>query len=130
MLEDVYHEVLLEEAENPHNQGEMAHPDRVHRGINASCGDEVTVFLKLKPDGRIDALSWVGTGCVISQAAMSLLSDALVGKTKEQLLAMGLLDMLELLHFDSISPGRIKCCMLGLQSVQQALTTGYRYVPR
>lgn len=118
---DIYYEVLLEEAENPRNQGTLPAPAVSHRSVTASCGDQVTIYLELDEKKRISNIKWTGTGCVISQAAMSVLSDALIGKDTASLADMGLVDMLALLKFDSISPGRIKCCMLGLVCAKEAV---------
>ena len=120
-MEDLYQEVLLEAAENPQNFGELETYDTEWNGFNASCGDKISVQIQLSGDGTIADIAWKGEGCIISQAAMSAVSEAVKGKASVQIEEMTLHDILPLLHFDTISPGRIKCCMLGLESIRKAL---------
>ena len=120
-MEDLYQEVLLEAAENPQNFGELETYDTEWNGFNASCGDKISVQIQLSGDGTIADIAWKGEGCIISQAAMSAVSEAVKGKAISDLEEMTLHDVLPLLHFDTISPGRIKCCMLGLESIRKAL---------
>lgn len=121
MTEDLYQEVLLEAAEHPQNFGTLSDHTHVFDGYNASCGDKVTVQLKVSEEGAVTGIAWQGEGCIISQAAMSAVSEAVKGMNTGEIEAMQLPDVLQLLHFDTISPGRIKCCMLGLESVKKAL---------
>ncbi len=121
MTEDLYQEVLLEAAENPQNYGTLTDPDFEFQGYNASCGDKITVQLKLDSEEKVTEIAWQGDGCIISQAAMSVVSEAVKGKTLSQIQKLGLADVLGLLHFDTISPGRIKCSMLGLGSICKAI---------
>lgn len=120
-MEDLYQEVLLEAAENPQNFGTLEDPTHEHNGFNASCGDKVHVQLKVDDTGAISEVAWKGEGCIISQAAMSAVSQAVKGLHVGEVSDLQLPDVLELLHFDTISPGRIKCCMLGLESIKKAL---------
>ncbi len=121
VVDDLYKEVLLEEAENPKNKGVLTDAQVVVPLKNASCGDMVTLYLKMSDDGLIEAISWEGDGCVISQAAASVVSETVKGKSIADVTALGLPEVLELLHFDTISPGRIKCSMLGLTAIKNAL---------
>lgn len=121
MPEDLYQEVLLETAENPQNFGTLPEHTHMHDGYNASCGDKITVQLLVDNAGVITDIAWAGEGCIISQAAMSVVSEAVKGMHSGEVADLQLPDVLQLLHFDTISPGRIKCCMLGLESVRKAL---------
>lgn len=121
LVEDLYQEVLLEEAEHPQNKGTLPNAQVVLPLRNASCGDIVTVYLSVNSDGKVFEIAWEGDGCVISQAAMSVVSEAVKGKNSAEVSALGLPDVLDLLHFDTISPGRIKCSMLGLTALQKAV---------
>ncbi|NCN51206.1 MAG: iron-sulfur cluster assembly scaffold protein [Candidatus Pacebacteria bacterium] len=121
MTEDLYQEVLLEAAENPQNFGTLSNFTHEFDGFNASCGDKIHVQLQVDVAGTISDIAWQGDGCIISQAAMSAVSEFVKNKPVADLEELSLADILELLHFDTISPGRIKCCMLGLESVRKAL---------
>lgn len=119
-MSDLYQQVLLEELESPHNKGVMDDADMTFHSVNASCGDDMTVYLKL--DGEmVTDISWVGFGCAISQATISLLSEEIKGKTIEEITAIGKHDLEKLIGIKEISTGRIKCLMLGLGAVNQAL---------
>lgn len=119
-MDDVYQEFLLEEAASLRNQQQILDFDTVAEHRNASCGDQLKVWVKWNQDTVVD-ISWEGSGCIISQVGISLLSDAVKGKTKSQIVQMQLNDMLQLLHFDSISPGRLKCLLLGLETIKKAI---------
>ena len=121
MTEDLYQEVLLEAAENPQNFGTLTTHTHEFDGFNASCGDKIHVQLQVDATGTTANIAWQGEGCIISQAAMSAVSEFVKGKRVVDLEELSLVDVLDLLHFDTISPGRIKCCMLGLESVRKAL---------
>ena len=77
----LYNEVLMDHVSNPDNNHEMPDATCSHEGINPSCGDELTLHLRLGDDGRIADASWTGTGCAISQASADMATDLMVGKT-------------------------------------------------
>lgn len=90
-----------------------------HHEVNASCGDELTVKLNID-DGKIAACSWSGTGCAISQAAMSMLSEELAGMSVKQLEAMKAEHVKELLGVP-VGTRRVKCALLCLHALKNAL---------
>lgn len=120
MTDDLYHEQLLDLAQQPHHSGTLDQPDHVWHGFNASCGDEVTIFVKFSPDGQqITNLTWQGQGCVISQAAMSVVADLAQGKTRAELEKLTFEQILAGLGLDQVSPGRVRCVTLGWQTILQ-----------
>lgn len=138
--QDIYQEDLIEEAKNPSNLGKIEDPDIQSTQYNASCGDQVTVYLKLShntntninkdhntdsntdPDkNHISEIKWQGQGCVISQASMSLLSEKLKNMAVADVLKLEQKDVLDLLGFEDIAMGRVKCLMLGLTAVKKML---------
>jgi nitrogen fixation protein NifU and related proteins len=124
-MSDLYQEIILDQLEHPQHQGVLEGDDVLSRHeLNASCGDEVTVYLKVA-DGQPLLLKWQGQGCAISMATMSLLADKVSSQrlTRQQVAQLKLEDLLELLGLDEISPGRLKCVMLGLKAIQQALAS-------
>ncbi len=125
-MNDLYQEILLEEARHPQNFGSLEDADVVLKARNASCGDDLTVYLKLSADQhQIVDLAWEGHGCIISQAAMSVLSV----KIKEEHLSLSEIEQLpksaleELLGIEEISPGRLKCLLLGKQALSDITQT-------
>ena len=112
MGSDMYRQQILDHYRNPRNYGELEDATFTHIGENTSCGDEIEVFVRLAEDGEtIEAVSFVGEGCAISQAAASLLSGELEGLTLEELYELDRDDVLDLLGVE-VTPMRIKCAVL------------------
>ena len=82
-LDELYREVILDHFKNSSHSGELPEAQIKVDGANPLCGDEITFFLKLNGD-RIQQVRFRGKGCVISQAASSMLSEQLEGKTRRQ----------------------------------------------
>jgi len=79
-LRDLYQEVILDHNRRPHNFRRMDEADRVCEGFNPLCGDRLTLFLDLDGDVIRD-VTFEGTGCAISRASASLMTDALKGRS-------------------------------------------------
>ena len=79
-LKDLYRDVILDHNRAPRNRGELAPPAHSARGHNPLCGDQLTVYASVR-DGVIDDLKFEGSGCAISVASASLMTEALKGKT-------------------------------------------------
>ena len=82
-LRDLYQEVILDHNRRPRNFGALPHANRRAEGHNPLCGDRVTVYLDLA-DGRIQDVAFEGSGCAISTASASLMTEALKGLTVEE----------------------------------------------
>ena len=82
-LKDLYQEVIVDHNRSPRNFGKLDNPDRTLEGFNPLCGDRLTLYLKLD-DNQIDDISFDGSGCAISVASASLMTDAMKGKTAEE----------------------------------------------
>jgi nitrogen fixation NifU-like protein len=82
-LRELYQEVILDHNRRPHNFHEMADANRKAEGYNPLCGDRLTVYLHLEGDLVRDA-SFLGSGCAISKASASLMTDAVKGKTLQE----------------------------------------------
>ena len=137
-LNSLYQEVILDHYKRPHHKGLVTGDIQVHH-INASCGDEVTLSLKMAGD-RVESITWDGVGCSISQASVSIMSDLLIGKSRVE--AEAILDSFvsmmqskgadlgdeEILE-DGVAlagvskyPARIKCALLGWMAYKDAVT--------
>ena len=79
-LRELYQEVILDHNHNPRNKGKLDDPTGVAEGYNPLCGDEVKVYLQIEDD-IIKDIRFDGSGCAISTASASLMSEALIGKT-------------------------------------------------
>lgn len=79
-LNDLYQELILDHNRSPKNRRAIEAPDHQAEGFNPLCGDHVTVYLNVKDDRIVDA-SFEGSGCAISTASASLMTEAVTGKT-------------------------------------------------
>jgi nitrogen fixation NifU-like protein len=118
-MDELYRDQILEHYKRPHNFGPLEDFDLEFEDSNPFCGDEQHVRIKLGDDGKVSEVRFEGSGCAISTAASSLLSDELSGKSREELLRLDKEFVLELLGID-ISATRMKCALLGLKVVKGA----------
>lgn len=86
-LSDLYKEIILDHYRNPRNRGELPPPACKTEGFNPLCGDEIVVYAHIV-DGRIEDIKMGGQGCSISQASSSMMSQAVKGKTIEEVHAL------------------------------------------
>ena len=120
-LEQMYREVILDHYKNPHGHGLLENADAQAEGMNPLCGDEVTVSLKFAGDGEtIEEVGFEGRGCAISQAATSMLTDLVKGRTASEVAALPKDELLEEIGIP-LTPVRIKCAILGLGVMKVAL---------
>ena len=80
-LESLYQDVILDHAKRPRNFRQIENADRHADGFNRLCGDKVTIYLHIVDD-RIADISFEGSGCAISTASASILTETLKGKTR------------------------------------------------
>ncbi|MEM4409947.1 MAG: iron-sulfur cluster assembly scaffold protein [Candidatus Caldarchaeum sp.] len=106
-------EILLDHYKNPRNYGTIEDADISHEEGNATCGDVVRIDLKLE-DGRVSMVRISGKGCAISQAAASILSEMIDGKTLEEIKKINMEVFLRELGV-KLSPIRLKCALLPLK---------------
>jgi nitrogen fixation NifU-like protein len=118
-MDELYREQILEHYKRPHNFGPLEDYDLEFEDSNPFCGDEQHIRIKLDSDGRVAEVRFEGSGCAISTAATSLLSEELAGKTREELVRLDKAFVLDLLGID-ISATRMKCALLGLKVVKGA----------
>jgi len=117
-MDDMYREVILEHYRHPHNAGTLEQPDVSHEDSNPLCGDRIRIDLKVEGDVIAD-VRFQGRGCAISQAAASLLTDEIKGKSLDDVRAFGKDDMLDLIGIPlDKNPVRIKCALLGLKALK------------
>jgi nitrogen fixation NifU-like protein len=138
-LQDLYREVILDHNRRPRNFGELADADRVIEGVNPLCGDKLTLYLKLA-DGKVQDVKFKGSGCAISVASSSLMTERVKGATVEASLALfdkvhdlltgaapaspEELDKLAALAGVREYPTRVKCASLGWHALKAALDHG------
>ena len=119
-MDDLYRDEILEHYREPHNFGTLDAPDASYEGHNPLCGDRITMMLMVDADGAVGDVAFSGRGCAISQASASMLTDEIRGRPVIEVEAMTNQDILDLLGIE-ISPARLKCALLSLDTVQHAL---------
>src|ERR1051325_1948406 len=93
---DFYREVILDHYKNPRSYGVLEDADARAEGQNPLCGDEVTVSIRFAEDGEtIDEIGFEGRGCAISQAATSMLTDLVKGRTATEVASLPKEEILE-----------------------------------
>jgi nitrogen fixation NifU-like protein len=135
MVDDLYQEIIIDHSKRPRNFHAMTDPDRQADGYNPLCGDKLKLFLKMDGDTVREA-SFTGSGCAISTASASLMTESLKGKSRAE--ALHLLDEFhELLTTDVKAkkelgklvvfggvreyPARVKCATLAWHTLRTAL---------
>lgn len=114
----MYRDEILDLYKNPRNEGRLE-TDLEAEGENPSCGDHTHVYLEVE-DGKIRQVKHETDGCAISTAAVSVATEELEGLPVEQVEELDRDWMLEKLGIE-VSPMRVKCAVLGLKTVQEAL---------
>ena len=135
-MQDFYKEILLDHFQRPRNRRELENAD-VHEHLNNPlCGDEVTVYAKLR-DGDVAEVAFTGRGCSISQASASMLTEHLSGESREEAEAKieAFLEMMrteeneelgELAALKGVvqTPNRIRCATLAWDAFKSGLQQG------
>ena len=119
MDDPLYREEILDHYYSSAHRGRLDRPDHACDLDNPFCGDQIHVELSVGDD-RIKEIRFDGKGCVISQAATSLLAERLEGATVAEALAIGPADVVKLLGMP-LTPTRMKCGLLGWKAIRQAL---------
>ncbi|MCC7359166.1 MAG: SUF system NifU family Fe-S cluster assembly protein [Anaerolineales bacterium] len=114
-MDDLYREVILDHYKNPRHHGKLEPHDFSYEDENPLCGDKLRIDVRLDESGqRVAEVAFTGRGCAISQASASLLTEAVVGKTLDEVKALAKDDILDLLGIE-LGPVRLKCALLSLK---------------
>ena len=137
-LEQLYQEIILDHYRNPHGHGLREPFDAESYQVNPTCGDEVTLRVALDGD-RVADVSYDAIGCSISQAATSVLTDLVIGRTVaesrstmdafvEMVQSRGQVEPDEAVLADGVAfvgvsryPSRVKCALLGWMAFKDAV---------
>ncbi len=113
-MDDLYRELILDHYHNPRKKGLLHPADIDYAEDNPVCGDHLHLTIRLDENNRVQDVGWDGEGCAISQASASMLYESLVGKTLDELRAIGKEDILDMLGIE-LGPVRLKCALLSLK---------------
>jgi nitrogen fixation NifU-like protein len=114
-----YIENILDHHDNPRNRRVIQDAEIEASGGNPGCGDIVVMYARVGPDGRIQDASFQGEGCTISQAAASMLTEELVGKTLDEIRDMSYQDVIDEMGKEVVAT-RTRCATLALTIVKNA----------
>lgn len=116
---DIYAANILDHYKNPRNQGELPDPGVRIKVINPSCGDQMTVDF-LIADGEVKDMKFQGNGCAISQAAISILSEEVIGRPLAEIDSIDKKAMFAMLGVP-ISERRSKCALMAVLALKNAV---------
>jgi len=116
---DIYAQNIMDHYKNPRNFGRIDDPTASRHEANPLCGDVLDIDVRVE-GGVVKKIGFSGEGCAISQAAMSIVGEALTGKKVGEALALGESDVLKLLGV-SVTERRKRCALLGLLGIQNIL---------
>jgi nitrogen fixation NifU-like protein len=140
-MDSMYQQIILDHYKHPQHRGELATFDAEVHHVNPTCGDEVTLRVRVS-DGQIAEIGWIGEGCSISQASTSVMSDLVVGTPIPDALGLGetFLELMQsqgqstltedeaerledAIAFEGVSkyPARVKCALLGWMAMKSAV---------
>jgi nitrogen fixation NifU-like protein len=138
-LRDLYRELILDHSRSPRHFGKLANATHMAEGINPLCGDKLRLYLQLDDDGTIADAAFEGSGCAISVASASLLTDLVIGTavdsaldyfqavtshlTKADPAAIERIDLGKLRALDGVRefPARVKCATLAWHALHSAI---------
>ena len=120
-FDQMYREVILDHYKNPRGHGTLDDADAQADGQNPLCGDEVSIYVAFGDDGEtIDEVKFSGRGCAISQAATSMLTEIVKGRSATDVATLPKEELLEEIGIP-LTPIRLKCALLGLGVLKVAL---------
>ncbi|MDV4150969.1 SUF system NifU family Fe-S cluster assembly protein [Clostridium sp. AL.422] len=137
-LNEIYTTLIMEHSASKHNRRKLDNVDLSERGHNPSCGDEITLEIKLNGN-IIEDLAFTGQGCAISQASTSMMIDLIKGKSKDEAFKLvdtfiGMIkreiddeekleDLEDAIVLKNISnmPARVKCAVLAWHTLKEAM---------
>lgn len=121
MATDLFQEALLDHYKNPRNNGTLESPDFSCGEANPSCGDSILMQGHIEDDTLTD-IRFTGQGCVLNQATASMLTEEVIGKSLDEILALNTA-YIENLVGSKLGPNRLRCALLPLQALQNGIKT-------
>lgn len=121
-MKGLYQDILLDHYQNPRNSGVLTHSDFCSGQYNPSCGDRVSVAGCVSSEGILTDIQFQATGCVISVATASLLSEKIKGASLADANQIEASDILNLIGMQ-LGPTRLKCALLPLYALRDGLKT-------
>ena len=127
--DQIYQENILDHYKSPRNFGKIENPSVHHHEYNPLCGDEIEIFLIIDKNKKIADVKFSGKGCAISQASASMLTEQNNGKSLDELKKLTKENILNMLGIP-ISPVRLKCALLSLDTLKNGILIFEKYVKK
>ncbi len=128
-IESMYQENILDHYKHPRNFGTIKNASVHHHEKNPLCGDELDLYLVIDNHKIIADVKINGHGCAISLASASMLSEKIKGKTLAELEKLTKDDILEMLGIP-LSPVRLKCALLSLDTLKNSILIYEKYIKK
>lgn len=137
-INKLYQQTIMDYAKRNDVKGEIENPNYALRGHNPSCGDDITLLIKLENDKIVD-MKYIGSSCAISSASTSMLIENVIGKNKDEVQNIlnsffsmmrseeydeTILNDASVLEFVKDMPARIKCATLSWHSLKSIIGEG------
>ncbi len=130
-LDSLYMAVVADHSKNPHHQGKLEDAEQISLN-NPTCGDVINLSVKFGADDRLEDIAFLNSGCTISTASASMMTDAVLGKTKQEILELATIfsEMVErqdqlgdaaFLSGVAKFPQRIKCATLAWNALKKTI---------
>jgi len=141
-LRELYRELILDHARSPRHFGKLQDATHAAEGINPLCGDKLKIYFRILENGHIDAACFEGSGCAISVASASLLTDTVIGMSTADALkffdaviarlsgnsaadddASSVIDLGKIRALEGVKefPSRVKCASLAWHALNSAI---------
>lgn len=136
-LDNLYRQVILDHSSHPHHHGVLDESTTEIEMNNPTCGDVIQLQMKLTPENVIEDIRFDGSGCSISTASTSMMTDVVIGKTTTEALALidsfsELVQGKDVAELDALGdaqilsgvakfPARIKCATLGWKALERGI---------
>ena len=138
-LDSLYMAVVADHSKNPHHQGQLEDAEQISLN-NPTCGDVINLSVKFNAEDRLEDIAFLNSGCTISTASASMMTDAVLGKTKQEILELATIfsEMVtgetderqeelgdaQFLAGVSKFPARVKCSTLAWNALKKAIDVG------
>jgi len=119
-MDDLYREQIIDRYKRPLMRGVLDPHDFTYEDDNPLCGDRIRIDVRVDESGHIHEAAFSGQGCAISQASADLLTESIIGKSVEEVKAVGKEQVLDLLGIE-LGPVRLKCALLSLKVLKAGL---------
>lgn len=135
-LDSLYKAVVTDHSAHPHHHGKLGDVEQIVLN-NPTCGDVISLFVKFNAENQVEDIAFVNSGCTISTASASMMTDAVLGKTKEQALELAEVfsqmvqgqedsrqkELGDAAFLAGVAkfPQRIKCATLGWNALKRAI---------